>query len=103
MRVPFRYTGFNEFFHYDRNYEAKVRLWPEQKYLPQVALGIRDLVGTGVYGSEYLVASKKYGNFDITAGMGWGRLAGNGDFNNPLIQLSDSFRRRTRWVRGVRW
>ena len=95
LEGTFRYTGFNEFFHYDRNYEAKVRLWPEQKYLPQVALGIRDLVGTGVYGSEYLVASKKYGNFDITAGMGWGRLAGSGDFKNPLIQLSDYFSTRT--------
>ena len=91
LEGTFRYTGFNNFFHYDRNYEAKVRLLPEQKYLPQLALGIRDLVGTGVYGSEYLVASKKYGNFDVTVGMGWGRLSGKGDFNNPLINLSDSF------------
>ena len=91
LEGTFRYTGFNEFFHYDRNYEAKVRLWSEQEYLPQVALGIRDLVGTGVYGSEYVVASKKYGNFDITAGMGWGRLAGKGDFKNPMTLLSDSF------------
>ena len=91
LEGSFRYTGFNNFFHYDRNYEAKVRLLPEQKYLPQLALGIRDLVGTGVYGSEYLVASKKYGNFDVTVGMGWGRLSGKGDFNNPLINLSDSF------------
>ena len=91
LEGTFRYTGFNEFFHYDRNYEAKVRLWSEQEYLPQVALGIRDLVGTGVYGSEYVVASKKYGNFDITAGMGWGRLAGKGNFNNPMTHLSDSF------------
>ena len=91
LEGTFRYTGFNNFFHYDRNYEAKVRLLPEQKYLPQLALGIRDLVGTGVYGSEYLVASKKYGNFDVTVGMGWGRLSGKGDFNNPFINLSDSF------------
>ena len=91
LEGTFRYTGFNNFFHYDRNYEAKVRLLPEQKYLPQLALGIRDLVGTGVYGSEYLVASKKYGNFDVTVGMGWGRLSGKGDFNNPLIKFSDSF------------
>jgi hypothetical protein len=26
--------------------------------------------------------------------MGWGRLAGNGDINNPLIQLSDRFAER---------
>jgi hypothetical protein len=88
----FRYTGFTRLnYTYDRNYEVKVRLWEEQEYLPQVAIGIRDLVGTGVWGSEYLVASKEVGNFDFTLGMGWGRLAGNGDINNPLIQLSDSF------------
>ena len=94
LEGTFRYTGFNEFFHWDRNYEAKVRLWPEQKYLPQVAVGIRDLVGTAVYGAEYLVASKEIGNFDFTLGMGWGRLAGEGDISNPMIQLSDSFRAR---------
>ena len=31
LEGTFRYTGFNEFFHYDRNYEAKVRLWSEQR------------------------------------------------------------------------
>jgi len=38
-----------------------------------------------------VVASKAVGDFDFTLGMGWGRLAGNGDINNPLIQLSDRF------------
>ena len=94
LEGTFRYTGFNEFFHWDRNYEAKVRLWQEQDYLPQVAIGIRDLVGTGVYGSEYLVASKVVGDFDFTLGLGWGRLAGKGDLSNPLIHLSDSFETR---------
>ena len=95
LEGTFRYTGFNRaIFSYDRNYEAKIRLWEEQEYLPQVAIGIRDLVGTGVWGSEYVVASKAVGDFDFTLGMGWGRLAGNGDIKNPLIQLSDSFRTR---------
>ena len=31
------------------------------------------------------------GNFDVTLGMGWGRLAGKGDFENPMTWLSDSF------------
>ena len=91
LEGTFRYTGFNNFFFWDRNYEAKVRLWGEQDVLPQVAIGIRDLVGTGIWGSEYLVASKKYGNLDVTVGLGWGRLAGDGDFSNPLTQLGDSF------------
>jgi hypothetical protein len=92
LEGTFRYTGFNrKIYSYDRNYELKARLLNETTYVPQVAVGIRDLVGTGLWGSEYLVASKKIGNFDVTAGMGWGRLAGNGDFNNPMIHLSDSF------------
>jgi hypothetical protein len=93
LEGTFRYTGFTQAttFSYDRNYEAKVRLWKEQEYLPQVAVGIRDLVGTGLWGSEYVVASKAVGNFDFTLGMGWGRLAGNGDINNPMIQFSGRF------------
>ena len=87
----FRYTGFNDFYYYDRNYEAKLRLWSEQEYLPQVAIGIRDAVGTGIFGTEYVVASKAYGNFDVTLGLGWGRLAGRGIVDNPMTQLSDSF------------
>ena len=91
LEGTFRYTGFNDFFYYDRNYEVKFKLWSEKKYRPQVAVGIRDLVGTGVFGSEYLVASKAINNFDFTVGMGWGRLAGDGHASNPMIQLSESF------------
>ena len=72
LQGTFRYTGFDEFFYWDRNYEFKARLWEEELYLPQVAVGIRDIVGTGVFGSEYLVASKQIGNTDVTLGVGWG-------------------------------
>ena len=44
----------------DRSYEIKIRLLKETDLLPQVALGIRDLVGTGTYGGEYLVGSKTF-------------------------------------------
>ena len=99
LEGTFRYTGFTDTnYAYDRNYEAKLRLWEENDYLPQVAIGIRDLVGTGLWGSEYVVASKKHNNFDITLGVGWGRLAGKGDFRNPLILLSDAFKDRTKDV-----
>ena len=91
LEGTFRYTGFNDFFHYDRNYEAKLLLLREQDLAPQIAIGIRDMVGTGIFGSEYLVASKQIGSFDITLGMGWGRLAGDGLFSNPLTSISDSF------------
>jgi hypothetical protein len=92
LEGTFRYTGWTGIgYTYDRNYAMKVRLWKEQRYLPQVAVGFRDLVGTSVYGTEYLVASKALGEFDFTLGLGWGRLAGTGDFKNPLRYLNDTF------------
>ena len=91
LEATFRYTGYNDFFFYDRNYEAKLKLWSEDDFLPQVAVGIRDMVGTGFAGAEYIVASKEVGGFDVTVGMGWGRLAGNGDFENPMTWLSRYF------------
>ena len=94
LEGTFRYTGYNDFFLYDRNYEAKLKLWSEYDYLPQVAIGIRDIVGTGFVGAEYVVASKEVGGFDVTLGIGWGRLAGKGNFENPMIWLSDSFKVR---------
>ena len=48
--------------------------------MPAVALGINDLIGTGVYSGEYLVASKRFGNFDFSLGIGWGRLASTNSF-----------------------
>ena len=34
LETTFRYTGDNDFFHYDINYEAKIRFWSESDYLP---------------------------------------------------------------------
>jgi hypothetical protein len=106
LEATFRYSGIAEaantastgYRYYDRNYEAKMRLWTESQYLPQIAIGIRDIVGTGIFGAEYIVASKKIDNFDVTLGVGWGRLAGEGMLSNPLTQISDSFNVRVRDV-----
>ena len=91
LEGTFRYTGFDEFFFWDRNYEFKARLWEEELLLPAVAVGIRDVIGTGVFGSEYLVASKGFDRTDVTLGIGWGRLAGKGDFSNPARLVSGRF------------
>jgi len=96
LEMTYRYSGFENEFRWDRNYEVKGLLWEEgeQGYLPQVAVGVRDLIGTGVFGSEYVVASKRFGQLDVSLGVGWGRLAGEGLFENPLIYLSDRFETR---------
>ncbi|MDB3900558.1 YjbH domain-containing protein [Luminiphilus sp.] len=98
LEGTFRYTGYSDYFFWDRNYEFKARLWEEELYLPQVAVGIRDIVGTGNFGSEYLVASKQIGRTDITLGVGWGRLAGSGLVSNPLAQIDDRFETRDQFT-----
>ena len=98
LEGTFRYTGFDEFFYWDRNYEAKVRLLQESQYFPQISVGIRDLVGTGVFGSEYVVASKRYQQWDLTFGLGWGRLADDSSIDNPLSIVSERFEERKRDV-----
>ena len=97
LEGTFRYTGFNNFFRYDRNYGVKLRLWEERRFLPQLAVGARDIIGTAVWGAEYVVASKQIGAFDVTLGMGWGRLAGKGNFSNPMIYLDDSYAKRPKF------
>lgn len=92
LQGTFRYTGFAGTW--DRNYEFKARLLSETANVPQVAVGIRDIVGTGIFESEYLVASKQFNNTDISLGLGWGRLAGDALLRNPLIQLDDRFGNR---------
>ena len=78
----------------DKAVDAKVRLYEESHWLPQVALGMLDLGGTGLFSSEYLVANKRYGEFDFSAGIAWGYLGSRGDFGNPLGALSDRFNER---------
>lgn len=78
----------------DKSFDTKIRLRKETALIPQVAIGVRDIGGTGLFGSEYLVMSKKFGpNFDISLGVGWGHLNGN-KISNPLSSLSSSFERR---------
>jgi hypothetical protein len=79
---------------YDRSFDTKIRLFEEGLITPQLALGLQDFIGTGVYSAEYVVASKRFGPVDVTAGMGWGRLASRPAFANPLGLLAAGFKTR---------
>jgi len=76
---------------YDRSFDLKVRLWNEGEDIPQVAVGVQDILGTGVYSGEYLVASKAFGPVDASVGMGWGRLASRAALPNPFGLISSRF------------
>ncbi len=78
----------------DRGFDLKLKLLPEGRIRPALALGLRDFVGTGLFSSEYLVADKSFGPFDASVGIGWGNLATRGPIRNPFTYISSSFNNR---------
>ena len=99
--VSFRYTGHgtngNEAYgrvNHDRSFDAHISVLDEGTYLPALSLGLRDFIGTGWYSSEYIAGTKSIGNLEITAGLGFGRLAGRNSFSNPCGTLSAKFKNR---------
>lgn len=97
----FRYAVIEDFDgnignRYDRSFDIHFLLREEGRRSPALALGLRDFGGTGIYASEYLVATKTFRNrLKLSGGIGWGRLAGRGSFSNPLGGLSDRFKKRS--------
>ena len=95
---PYNYSGNQSLK--DKGFDLKFQMLEETYKLPSIAIGIRDLAGTGLSSSEYLVASKRFGNFDLTGGIGWGLLGLEGGLSNPLTSLHESFKDRTTTSEG---
>jgi len=108
METVLKYTkGYNEPYiewseseaWTDKGIDVKFRLleegkpifgWLPEKMIPELALGIQDFGGTGAYASEFIVASKRFKNIDLSLGMGWGSLAGVDHISNPLAWFSEN-------------
>ena len=95
VRVPSRlysnspgFSGDN--IYTDKGFDLKLRVWQESQYLPQVAVGIKDIGGTGLFAAEYVVASKQVGPFDFSLGAGFGRMGTRDHFDSPFCTLVDS-------------
>lgn len=78
----------------DKSIDFKLRLWEEGHWTPQVALGVRDLGGTGLFSTEYLVASKRFAFVDVSIGLATGYLGSHGSLSNPLGWIDDRFDER---------
>jgi hypothetical protein len=100
LEGTFRYIGTKDLFgaevfsgstYYDRSFGVRIRLQDETGGWPDVTLGLDDTIGTGLESGEYLAASKHLGPVDVTLGLGWGRLAGTGMFENPFALVFHSF------------
>jgi hypothetical protein len=101
-RLYSQFEGFSGDQTYkDRGVDLKFRLTEETRWLPETSVGIRDLAGTGLFAGEYIAASKRIGNFDFTAGMGWGYLGKNANVTNPFCKLTDQFCDRSRGTSGT--
>ena len=101
LGVAFRYGGQGSGgglaqgrVNWDRSFDAHFSVLDEGTYLPAISLGLRDFIGTGWYSSEYIVGSKLIGNLELTAGLGFGRLAGRDSFSNPLGNFFSRFKER---------
>ena len=75
----------------DKSIDLKLRLREESSLGPQLAVGLRDLGGTGLFAGEYLVANKRWGNWDASLGLGWGYMGARGNLKNPLSALGSQF------------
>ncbi|MCB1651824.1 MAG: YjbH domain-containing protein [Alphaproteobacteria bacterium] len=71
--------------------DTKIRLIEESRARPEIALGLQSAIGHKRLAAEYIAASKRYGNFDFTAGLGWGRMGSAAHLKNPLSVLSKHF------------
>jgi len=98
VTASFRYAGLDGFrpgrntpdqdpVYYDRSFDIHWQVVREGGWWPAIAVGIRDIAGTGVYSGEYVVATRHFGHSDqlsVTAGVGFARLGGRNSFSNPF-------------------
>ena len=69
-----KYSQFKSFSgeqtYKDKSFNLKINLIRESERFPALSLGL-GFIGTGKFSGEYLVTSKKVGDFDFTVGIGW--------------------------------
>jgi len=78
----------------DRGFDVKLRLAKEGSYTPAVAVGFQDFVGTGLFASEYIIASKRFDRFDFSLGIGWGHMGSRHNIPNPFRVFGSGFSKR---------
>lgn len=95
------YPGFEYQDYKDKGFNLKLRL-KEEGIFPAIAIGVNDIAGTGLYSSEYLVASYGLNNVDFHLGLAWGTLNGaDNKIKNPLIDIKSSFQNRPTTYEGA--
>ncbi|QPM92568.1 YjbH domain-containing protein [Pseudooceanicola algae] len=105
LQGGFRYSGLEREgddtfsdpsdLYFDRAFDVSYQIVTEGAGRPAVTIGLRDFGGTGIYASEYVVATKNFDSgLSATLGMGWGRYGSYNSFRNPISYIFDGFRTR---------
>ena len=101
LSASFRYSAHGRngnqaggYSNHDRSFDLRFRAVDEGQYMPAFAIGLNDFIGTGWYTGEYVVGTKNIGPVEVTAGLGFGRLATFGGFDSPLGQIDERFKTR---------
>lgn len=69
----------------DRSLDIRYQVLKEGAVLPAVTIGLLDFTGDGLFASEYIAATKSFGDrVKLTAGLGWGRLGSHQSIGAPF-------------------
>jgi len=69
----------------DRSIDLRYQVLKEGDFLPAVTIGLIDMTGKGLMSSEYIAATKTFGDrLKVTAGLGWGRMGTQGGLGQPF-------------------
>ena len=69
----------------DRSIDIRYQILEESQYVPSLTVGLIDFTGEGLFSSEYIAATKTFGEkLKVTAGLGWGRLGSAGSIGSPF-------------------
>jgi opacity protein-like surface antigen len=69
----------------DRSIDLRYQVLKEGRIAPALTIGLQDLTGQGLFASEYVAATKTFGDkVKVTAGLGWGRLGSDGGIGAPF-------------------
>jgi hypothetical protein len=69
----------------DRSLDIRYQVLQESQYLPALTIGLIDFTGDGAFASEYIAATKTFGDrLKVTAGLGWGRLGSYQSIGAPF-------------------
>ncbi|PYG26533.1 YjbH domain-containing protein [Pelagimonas varians] len=100
------YTGGWDNTYFDRSFDLRYQILTESQYRPSLTLGLQDVLGTGLYSGEYLVATKTLTpGLKVTGGFGWGRFGGNNPFATTGTRPDETLEEGgiptvDRWFRG---